>query len=431
MADEKSEKGLKGLIVKDKSKDSDPINFLTYVRERMDTFEERPLCSVDSLVFSWLAYAHIGSSLDAACFSEGIALSDLLRAEEFDNMFGTSWDPVGSRELLFAVCASPRFRTARLCEFRFKTDMGAEEQFAAMTFRLPTGASYVAFRGTDSTIVGWKEDFNMTFLNPVPAQVEAARYLNEVAQVTDGPLYVGGHSKGGNLAAYAVAMCKPEHRARVQRVFSHDGPGFHRTFVEREEYQRLLPLMEKTTPRSSLIGQVLSEDPACECVIVESDGFSMLQHNPFLWHVDVDACDFVRVDGYSASSRYFNTTLDAWMDKYPLEDRQRFVDALFYVIGVTGAHRFGDIAADFKTSLPLMLDAADTFDPDLRDFIKDVFKTFAKTATVERVTDAASGLLDSIKSTRPLLLMSEEGEADGFESAFDVEEQAEDDADIQ
>lgn len=418
MTDEKNEKGLKGLIAKDKPKDVDLINFLTYVRERMDTFEERPLCGVDSLVFSWLAYAHISPSLDAACFSAGIALSDLLRAEEFDEMFGTSWDPVSSQELLFAVCASPRFRTSRLTEFRFKTDMGAEEQFAAMTFRLPTGASYVAFRGTDSTIVGWKEDFNMTFLNPVPAQVEAARYLDEVARATEGPLYVGGHSKGGNLAAYAVALCAPEHRARVARVFSHDGPGFHRTFVEGEEYRRLLPLMEKTTPRSSLIGQVLSEDPACACTIVESDGFSMLQHNPFLWHVDVDACDFVPADGYTAASRYFNATLDAWMDKYPLEDRKRFVDTLFEVLGVTGAKRFGDITADVKTNLPLMLDAADKLDPDLQVFVKDVFKTFAKTATVERVTDAASGLIDSIKATRPTLLLGD-GTAAEYESDSD------------
>lgn len=152
--------------------------FLTYVRERMDTFLDRPLCAIDSLVFSWLAYAHLGEDQVNACLPEGIALHEMLRAEEFDNMFGSTWDPEGSRDLLFAVCASPRFRDARLTEFRFKTARSAEEQFAAMTFILPDGSSYVAFRGTDSTIVGWKEDFNMTFLNPVPAQEERAPTLN-------------------------------------------------------------------------------------------------------------------------------------------------------------------------------------------------------------------------------------------------------------
>ena len=121
-----------------------------------------------------LAYTHLTTAHDRACTVRGIALHELLRAEDFDEMFGSTWDVQGSRDLLFAVCASPRFRCARLTDFRFKTDKVSEEQFAAMTFRLPDGTSYVAFRGTDSTVVGWKEDFNMTFLSPVPAQEEAA-----------------------------------------------------------------------------------------------------------------------------------------------------------------------------------------------------------------------------------------------------------------
>ena len=380
----------------------EPTNFLTYTRERMDAFAERPLCAVDSLVFSWLAYARLTGLKERARTHEGIALHELLRAEDFDFMFGTSWDPAGSRDLLFAVCASPRFRDARLTDFRFRTDESAEEQFAAMSFALPHGATYVAFRGTDSTVVGWKEDFNMACQGVVPAQVEAVAYLNEVAALTTGPLYVGGHSKGGNLAAYAAAMAAPEVFARIERVFSHDGPGFHRTFVESAAYQRLLPLLDKTVPKSSMIGQVLSESSELACTVVESDNFSLLQHNPFMWHVDVETCAFVPADGLSASARYFNSTLDAWMDKYPLEDRQRFIDTLFDVIGVTGATRFADIGADMRSNVQLMLDAADKLDPDVQQFVKDVFMSFAKTATVEKVTDAASVLLGTIKSTRPL-----------------------------
>ena len=126
-------------------------NFLSYVRARMDTFAERPLCTVDSLVFSWLAYTHLGLACDRACTARGVALHELLRAEDFDEMFGSSWDEQGSRDLLFAVCASPRFRAARLTDFRFKTDTRTEEQFAAMTFRLPDGSSYVAFRAVSYT----------------------------------------------------------------------------------------------------------------------------------------------------------------------------------------------------------------------------------------------------------------------------------------
>ncbi|MDO4437001.1 MAG: DUF2974 domain-containing protein [Coriobacteriaceae bacterium] len=394
-------------------KGRESANFLTYVQGRFDTFAERPLCAVDSLVFSWLAYTHLNAALDAACTAHGIALHELLRAEDFADMFGTSWDPQGSLDLLFAVCASPRFRDVRLTEFRFKTDMGAEEQFAAMTFALPDGSSYVAFRGTDSTLVGWKEDFNMTFLNPVPAQQEAARYLAEVARSGERPLYVGGHSKGGNLAIYAAAACAPQCGGRIARVFSHDGPGFHREYIADEAYRRIMPLVEKTVPKAAMISQVLSEDPALACTVVESDSFSLLQHNPFMWHVDLDTCAFVEADGLSTVSRYFGSTLDAWMDKYPLEDRRRFVDTLFDVIGVTGATRFGDIMADAKTNIPMILAAAEGLDPEMSEFIIDVVKTFARTATVEKVgdavSDAASGLLDTIKSVKPTFGKGGEG----------------------
>lgn len=379
----------------------EPATFLTYVRQRTDTFAERPLCAIDSLVFSWLAYTRLGTSVDRACLPDGIALHELLRAEEFEHMFGSSWDPEGSRELLFAVCASPRFRDARLTEFRFKTDRASEEQFAAMTFRLPDGSSHVSFRGTDSTIVGWKEDFNMTFLNPVPAQEEAASYLDEVASAVPGPLYVGGHSKGGNLAVYAAAMCAPEHRARVRRVFSHDGPGFHREFCASPAYRAVVPIVEKTVPKSTMIGAVLSEGPDCRPRIVESEGFSLFQHNPFLWEVDVESCAFIEADGYTASSRFFNSTLDAWMDKYTLAERGRFVDALFDVIGVTGANHFSDIMADRKNTIPLMLETVEGLDPDLQQFVKDVIRSFAKTATVEKAAGAASDLIGTIKSVRP------------------------------
>lgn len=378
-------------------------NFLDYVRSAMDTFEERPLCTVDSLVFSWLSYTHLGPEHTRACTVRGIALHELLRAEDFDDMFGSSWDVQGSRDLLFAVCASPRFRSCRLTGFRFKTDKVSEEQFAAMTFRLPDGSSYIAFRGTDSTVVGWKEDFNMTFLSPVPAQEEAAAYLDDMAGKVAGPLYVGGHSKGGNLAVYAAAMCAPEHRGRIPRVFSHDGPGFHREFCAGDPYRRIMPIMEKTVPKSTMIGAVLSEAPDFAPTIVESDGISMLQHNPFLWAVDVDAGAFVRADGYTASSRLFSATLDAWMDKYTLDERGRFVDALFDVIGVTGATHFSDIMADRKTNVPLMLEAIDGLDEDVQQFVKDVVVSFVKTATVERAADAATGFIDTIKSAHPAI----------------------------
>lgn len=355
--------------------------FLTYAQSRLDPFSDRPLCAVDSLVFSWLSYFRLSEDLRAARGWKGAAMHELLRAEDFGPMFGTSWDPDGSRELLFAVCASPRFRAARVAGLAFKTDRATSEQFAAMTFLLPGGGAYVAFRGTDSTLVGWREDFNMASQLPVPSQAEARAYLDRAARAVPGPLYVGGHSKGGNLAVYAAALCEPEVQGRIVRIFSHDGPGFDRSFLACEGYGRIRDRVDKTVPKSSIIGLIMDEEH--EFTVVESGGVSVMQHNPFLW--EVEGCAFVRASGLSASSRYFGSTLAAWMDRFTPEERGQFVDTLFDVLGVTGASRFADIRGDWRASLPAMRAAVDELPDEQRAVVGDVLRALARVATIDRV----------------------------------------------
>lgn len=369
-------------------------NFLTYAQTALDSFARRPVCELDSLVFSWLSYFRLSSSLRAARTPEGIALHELLRAEDFGPMFGTSWDPQGSRDLLFAVCASPRFRDVRLCRFAYKTDRATSEQFAAMTFLLPDGSVYVAYRGTDSTLIGWREDFNMASQCPVPSQREALHYLEFVMRDMDRPVYVGGHSKGGNLAVYAAAMVPQELQGRVIRVFSHDGPGFDSAFLASEGFSRVRDRVRKTVPKSSIIGLIMDEER--DFCVVESSGVSILQHNPFLW--ETDGCGFVLADGLSASSRYFGSTLSAWMDRFTPEERGAFIATLFQVFAVTGATRFADIRDTWRTSLPAMCDAAESLAPEQREFVVDVLKALARVATIEKVSDRASNLIGALRS---------------------------------
>lgn len=369
-----------------------PGSFLTYAQTALDPFTKRPLCELDSLVFSWLAYYRLSAPLRHARTREGIALHELLRAEDFESMFGTSWDPEGSRELLFAVCASPRFRDARLTCFAFKTDEASAEQFAAMTFTLPGGGAYIAFRGTDSTLVGWREDFDMASRCPVPSQREARAYVEHVASYVEGPLYLGGHSKGGNLAVYAAATVPASVQDRIVRVFSHDGPGFDRALVEGDGYTRIRDRVDKTVPKSSIIGLIM--DTERDFTVVESGGISVLQHNPFLW--EADGCEFRRADGLSASSRYFGATVADWMDRFTPEERGAFIATLFDVLGVTGAQRFADIRDSWRTSLPAMRDAAESLAPEQRAFVMDVLKALVRVATIDRVLDASSSLVESL-----------------------------------
>ena len=199
-------------------------NMLDYARRELETFSRRGLCAVDSLILSWMAYLRIPADADEVVAGirgwDGVRLADLHRAEYFGDYFAGMWSEEDGLRLLAAAAASPRLRDVRVVGHVESTDVRAEKQFAAVTFRLTDDLSYVAFRGTDSTLVGWKEDFNLSFRCPVPSQVAAARYLADVAGRLDGEFVVGGHSKGGNLAVYAAASVPADVGERITRVFS-------------------------------------------------------------------------------------------------------------------------------------------------------------------------------------------------------------------
>ena len=376
-------------------------NFLTYAQTALDTWNERPFCAVDSLVLSWLAYYRLPADCPSVNTWEGVDVRDLLRLECRESMTGELWDPQGSWDLLVAVCASPRYRGMRVCGYRAVFDAAAEEQFAAMTFCLPNGSIYIAFRGTDSTMVGWKEDFNMSFRCPVPAQTTATSYLESAALALDGPLMCGGHSKGGNLAVYAASMCDPAVRERLVRVYSHDGPGFNEAFLGGAEYQALATAgkIDKTLPRSSIIGMIFEHQE--DYAVVESRDFGLLQHNPFSWVVPQGATDFVYCEGLSAGARYMDDTLAAWVSGVTPAERGRFIDELFKLLSVTGAEHFSDIAADWQQNVPKILSALSEVDSDTRRFLIDTLAAFARCALTPKLPELSS-LTETLRASLPL-----------------------------
>lgn len=359
---------------------SDSPNFLTYAQTVFDPFEERSFCAVDSLVFAWLSYLRLPDDMPELEGWRGLDVRELLRAECYRDMVGDLWNPEGSLALLEAVAANPRYRGARICGYRAVNDVAMTEQFAAMTLRFPAGFSYVSFRGTDSTIVGWKEDFNMAFRCPVASQESAARYMDEMSASIDGPLLCGGHSKGGNLAVYGAAMCSSGARNRIERVFSHDGPGFVEEFLNGDAFASLSGRIDKTLPQSSIFGMMFETQE--DYAIVESTEFSLLQHNPFSWVVD--GHDFVYRERLSAGARYVDGSIREMLLAVSPSERERFVDALFSVFEATGAERFADIAGNMRENLPVMLRAAQGFDKDTRRFVSQTVAAILKCALLPK-----------------------------------------------
>lgn len=348
-------------------------NICTYVENNLDTFAERPLCEVDSLVLSWFSNFRLealGEQLNGWDITSERAprLRDALRAECFDGLFDL-WDPESCKRLLQAMAASPRFRDIRVGGFRLSRDTpdeGWPKQFAAVTLLLDDGAAYLAFRGTDATFDGWREDFNMTFARPVPAQAEAFVYLLDAAQACPAaPLVLGGHSKGGNLAAYVASTCSPEVASRLERVFSHDGPGFTAESLAASSWRERARLVSKTVPRSSLIGMLFEQQE--EYSVVDSSTVGILQHDPFSWVVE--GCDFVRVKGIARGAAALDETLNQWISSMTVEEREGFVNTLFSVLYASGEDTFASMAGNLQTTLPAMLDSLAATDPEERRYL--------------------------------------------------------------
>ena len=184
--------------------------------------------------------------------------------------------------------------------------METETQFSAVTFRLPNGICYVAYRGTDETIVGWKEDFNLAFSEPVEGQLLSVDYLNRAAESIAGSFYVGGHSKGGNFAAYACMNCEGKVRGRIMGIYDHDGPGLRPEVKALGAYDEIADRIHKTIPHSSLVGMLLYTDGVYR--VVESRTIGLAQHNPYTWLVKDD--HFQIVDEVYAGRKVLDESLN-------------------------------------------------------------------------------------------------------------------------
>lgn len=346
-------------------------NIITYAKNKLDCFSNENFNSVDSLILSWVSYMHFPKSIANINNWEGVRLADLFLREHFDEMFYEMWNVEGSLELFTALVSSPRFRDIRIMGFTEDIDVEKEKQFSAMTFQLTPEMLYVAFRGTDSTLVGWKEDFNMAFRYPVASQLDAEKYVAEVAKHCTGNIRIGGHSKGGNLAVASAINCSADIQNRIERIYSHDGPGFLESVLQSDAFIAIEPKIEKTLPQSSIIGMLLEHQE--DYRIVKSNRFSIWQHDPFSWVVDDN--DFCLIERLTPDARYLDQTLNSWIKSLSEEERERFVDALYGVLNTTNPTTFSELHSEWQKNIPAILRATSKLDEDTRSFIIQTVKS--------------------------------------------------------
>ena len=351
-------------------------NMLDYIRWRGDLpFSTVPLGEVDGLILAQLSMIFWEEGMDRGESRTLSELAQALKGKDVSAGFTVKNDAL----LLEAAAASVRFGGLVLSDFEHNFDEDAQIQFAAVTFHLPDGDSFISFRGTDSTLVGWKEDFRMSYEMPVPAQASAAAYFARAATRTGGRLYVGGHSKGGNLAMYAAAQADQDILGRIIRVCNYDGPGFHNRGEAAKLYETIRDRLLSFVPQSSVIGMLLAHPDGYE--IIRSDSVGILQHDPYSWQVE--GCRFVRSPMLTKDSLYIQSVIRRWLAEVDSEERRLFVDVLFHVLGSTNARSFGkEFWIGFLTRPDAVLASLRDIDPDslwriggiLADLGKAVFR---------------------------------------------------------
>ena len=304
-------------------------NIFDYIKWRGDlTFTQDPPNEVDALVFSGLAYIRFDGEVKEYPEKPLLltaAAEQFFAREDYETCCRVHKD----LDLLRAAAESRRFGGCFLCMYRDLLIPEQETQFAAMTFLLDDGSMFLAFRGTDYTLVGWKEDFNMTFQQTVPAQRLALQYARDVAQEHLRPMHLGGHSKGGNLAVFAAARSSPMIQNRICSVFSNDGPGFTKYLMGDPGYLAMVPKIKTYIPQSSVIGMLLEhEEPY---TVIRSKTVGLLQHDPYSW--EVLGKEFIPVQEITESSQFVDATIKTWFADMTNAERNQLVDVMFSVLG--------------------------------------------------------------------------------------------------
>ena len=345
-------------------------NISDYVDWRGDiSFSASPFNSVDALIMTQLAMVDLSGIVPGDPVDGYISLSDAAELYFADKKRES--EPVSivipsETYLLFGkIAQSKRFGSIKLTAHVSHIDTIKEKQFAAITVKPGDGSAFVAFRGTDDTIVGWKEDFNMSFMPTIPSQTEAADYLDRISRKVYGKLRVGGHSKGGNLAVYAAVKSSARTRRRILKVYNYDAPGFSREFLSLPEYASLDGRLETVVPQSSVVGMLLENDGKYS--VIKSRESGLLQHNAFSW--EVKGTEFVKLDELTKESRDMTAVMNDWLSKLDMDARKKFVDAIYNILIATKATTVTELNDDKYSILRALKDT----DKETR---KMVIKTF-------------------------------------------------------
>ncbi|MFR8104217.1 MAG: DUF2974 domain-containing protein [Clostridia bacterium] len=347
-------------------------NILDYLTWRGDlTLKESPFNEVDNLILARLSYFDFDGII-----KEGEIITIQEAAKRYKTKENKRILQEEDTELFPFLGQVARFQNMKLAGYVNKIEEEAEKQFSAITIYMPDNSIYVSYRGTDNTIVGWKEDLNMSFKPQVPAQIEAVTYLEKVANKYYGKVRVGGHSKGGNLAVYAAAFCNKKIEKKIINVYNNDGPGFDDFILETENYQNIVGRVETFVPQSSVIGRLLGHEE--KYLVVKSVQKGIMQHDLYSWQVE--GKKFVSLEELTNGSQFVDKTIKDWLKAVSPEQRGECIDILFQILESTEATTMSEISRKKFNSAIVLLKTYKNVDEENKRIVVQTLEVLLKIA---------------------------------------------------
>ncbi|GMO45674.1 MAG: DUF2974 domain-containing protein [Termitinemataceae bacterium] len=358
-------------------------NVFDYLKWRGDlSFSASPFNPVDNIIFSIISYYPLDNIVPQQSSEKPITvyrtIKKLIEADKINPQIQRNYlfkdDQV---KFMHALLDADRYKDIMLHLYENKIDLERQLQFSALLFIGRNCLPYIAFRGTDASIVGWKEDFNMIFKKAIPAQIESVAYIEKAANfIKTQPqvgrmtrFNVGGHSKGGNLAVYAAAFCKKSVRERIETIFNNDAPGFSKETVKQGGYKEIQNKICSYIPQDSIIGLLFEHQKKYFVVQSAENGF--MQHNPFSWQITRD--NMCTLQSVTPKSKFLNRSLMKWLDGMDQVTRVKFINTLYDVLNKTNAKSIPDLTDNWLKNTVVMIKSMNELDKESREMFSKIF----------------------------------------------------------
>ncbi|MEG1719359.1 MAG: Mbeg1-like protein [Clostridia bacterium] len=347
------------------------VNVFDYLYWRGDLeFNVVPFNEIDNLIMSRLSYFPIEKITELKSFTIKQLFSECSKPD-FDKSIFIMKDDL---KLLETIANSKRYAEIKIDNFVQQIDFELEQQFGALVVVLPNNYIYVSYRGTDNTFVGWKEDFNLTFLDSIPSQSMALSYLKKLKINIFTKIILGGHSKGGNLAVYAAMNCSDKIKKQIVAIYNNDGPGFMENIINSDKYKSINERIITIIPQTSIVGKLLNYNGAHK--VVQSTQKLIMQHDLYSWQIEVD--HLLYADDIDENSKKICKTINEWLAKTPFDQREKFFEIIYNVLNSTNAVTFPEFEKNLYGNLKTMYDSYKNVSPEDKELITKLIEFFLK-----------------------------------------------------